>query len=293
METDKTEIQTQEEIKNQEIEIEKELLIKKEVAKKDFKELSERLKIRIEKEKFETVSNVKRIYIISAIILLIVLVINIAIWTFKVPLVFKILSGIISVPLLFALLVFIIIRLWLFGDFRTLKGNIVLKVTANYIIANFFLTQKRIVKRICLIEPDGITFLYGTGIYNVDYSCVYLDEENRPNSFYVPNLPNPLRLDFMKYLKLALDSFRHSDVENFNEDLDVIYSAENLKLFKKDKFLEEFHRDNSEALNKMIMYIIAIAVISMIAIVIIVIVLNKNPNITVVANLTSTARPNF
>ena len=105
METEKSEIQRQEELKLSQLELDKELLIKKETAKKDFKELSERLKIRIEKEKFETISNVKKIYIISLIVLIIVLIINIALWTFKIPLVFKILSGIISVPLLFALFV--------------------------------------------------------------------------------------------------------------------------------------------------------------------------------------------
>lgn len=271
-----------------------ELEKQKEQIKKETKEIenmiSEKpddIKIYLEKQKVTLQQDKKNFYISIGIILSLIFIINISLIVLKAQLIFIILGLFLTVPIFICLLIWTLLRLFLFGDFNVLRGKIIIAVSSNFIIANFLLTQKRIVKRVCLINEDGISFNVGKKKYTVDGNCIWLDENKNPNSFYVPNLPNPLKFDFVKYLKLALQQYRKQDNENFTDEIDVLYSSENLSRLKLDDYMKKMHVDRDADKNKMFIYIFILFIISIIAICVIVFFMSNKSTIIQVAQNTT------
>lgn len=156
-----------------------------------------------------------------------------------------------SIPPCIIFFIYVTVRLII--DRKRIKEAVVPIFSKNFIIANFFLTQKRIKKVLFFINEDGKSFNDGTKKYIVDREKVWLDDLNRPNSYYIPNLPNPLSFNFnglfIEYAK-AIRKFSISEkIEDLivydyeGKPIDVSYSSENLEGLKRDKFLTEMHRD--------------------------------------------------
>lgn len=180
-----------------------------------------------------------------------------------------------------------IIKFFFFGDFERLKGYILIN-SYNFVYAGFFMTQKRFMIKPYPVNNDGKTFSEGKKDYIIDKSCVWGYIKNCPILFYVPNIPNPLDFDFFKYLNNYFSRLEKGENEkNIKENLDIRYSAENLRLLKNDKLMRELHRDKSEDINKMLLYMMIMAGIFLFVIVIIILVLgNKQPQV-ILQNVTS------
>lgn len=201
----------------------------------------------------------------------------------------KLVTGFLSFFIFTGLILTIIFRLTISGDWDRIKQKIIL-IRGGYIEAIFFSTHKRIKKRYCIPAVDGRSFLLNGLPYMIDMSCVYTNEDNVPCLFYVIGIPNPLNFDFMKYLDLYFERIEKGENHlNIKEKLDVRYSSENLKLMKNDKLMADMHKDRSAEMNRLIMFFIILIGIMVFVILIIVLVTgNKTPVVNVIAqNLTN------
>lgn len=159
----------------------------------------------------------------------------------------------ICLPIVSGLGIYMLFRIITY-DKNYLTGEIVKRTSNNFIIANFFLTQKRIKKVVCKIDKDGISFIIGDCVYIIDREECWIDENNYINGFWLPNLPNQLRFDFGKQIEIALKKLsKIKDGEQVDlGDTDIFYSSQNLKKYKDDKFLAEMHEQFTPEAMKML-----------------------------------------
>ena len=174
----------------------------------------------------------------------------------------------IGFPLQLGLGAYTIIRLYL--DKNKITNEIKKVLPVNFIIAYFFLTQKKLLKRVCIIDSDGISYKIGKGRYIIDSEKVFYDENRFPCGFWLPNLPNQLGFDFSKELKRVSEvmkekGFKIEDLENEKgETIDVTYSSRNLEVFRKDKVFKEFHQHSTPETMKLVYMLLGVLSLMMI-----------------------------
>lgn len=149
-----------------------------------------------------------------------------------------------ATPLLLGIAGFLLIRFWFF-DRNRITGAVVRNVSKNFVIANFITTHRRMIKRVCQLEKDGISFKYNGERYIVDEEKCFIDDDRYPNGFWLPNLPNQLSLDIAQYIYKYLDAMRNpDDLKNFIDKngnrMDISMSSKNLEIFNKNKIFSEF-----------------------------------------------------
>lgn len=229
-----------------------------------------------------------KLYILMGFSFLFLLVLNIWNFIFNKLFIIKVVVWGFSILMLLCLIIFLFIRLVFMGDIQRLKNKIII-AQGDYIIATFFTSHKRISKRLIIPAEDGKSFDLGNKqIYIIDLDCVWMDENDIPNLHYVLGTPNPLKFDFTKYFNRYFERVENGENElNIKENLDVRYSADNLRLFKNDKIFQEMHRDTRADDEKKFWLIFIIVIVFCILILIIVLVLgNKQPVVNIVQNTT-------
>lgn len=176
-------------------------------------------------------------------------------------------------PVLLVIIGYSLIRT-LFIDRNKITGAIIKKTSKTFFVMNFFLTQKRIVQRFVQINKDGLSIDYDNGIYIIDKEETWLDEDNFPNGYFLPNFPNQLKLDFAKYL-LQISTENPNPLDADGNTIDIMYSAKNLKIFKNDKLFYEFHQQITPETMKMIAWLLILIGLMVGAIVFIIILMKK------------------
>lgn len=176
-------------------------------------------------------------------------------------------------PVFVLSLLFIIIRFVI--DQKRIKSAIVKKVAKNFIIAKFFTKNKRLEEYAIMLDKNSKSFKYAGGLYTIDLDCVFPNIDNRPCSFYVKGIPNPLKFNFEKYIEEYETNFKNNEQTKDWEGklIEVAYSSETLIDMSKDKFFHELHTSNTSG--DIAKYIIIITALFIVAIVIIIIFLGK------------------
>lgn len=181
--------------------------------------------------------------------------------------------GVIVTPVILGICGYMLIRL-IFFDKNKITGKIISNVSRNYFIMYFLKPNKRISKRICLIEKDGISILYDKSRYIIDSEKTWLDDENRPSGFWLPGLPQQLGFDFAKYL-ISISNENPNPTDNYGHKINIMYNSKNLEFFKNDKLFYEFHQQVTPETMKLLTYAFIIIGIMIFAIVLIVILTRK------------------
>jgi hypothetical protein len=171
--------------------------------------------------------------------------------------------GALFTPMFLGIAGYMLLRFFMF-DRNRLTGIVIKNVSKNFIIANFFLTQKRIIQRVSVLNPDGISFSIGDCVYIVDREEVWIDSDNHPNGYWLPNMPNQLKIDFATQLLSIMDG------KNDANKPEVTYSSKNLKVFMKDKIFYEFHNQMTPEAMKLLY--VAFGAIGLLIVAIIIIV---------------------
>lgn len=177
----------------------------------------------------------------------------------------------IVLPIFIGIIGYFIIRLLIF-DKNKVTGKIRSMISKNFIIANFFLTQKRIIKRICPIDNDGISFHIKDNRYIIEKGECWNDEDNFINGYWLPNFPNQLRLNFAKYIDKYLESIKKGNlkesVDSEGNTIDLSYSSRNLEVFRKDKLFYEMHQQITPESMKLIYICLGVIALALIGFVI-------------------------
>jgi len=215
----------------------------------------------------------KLFYIIPIFILLICGSIVVGLVLSKASAILLIFVGICISPFSLFAIIFLIIRIYL--DFSKAKEFVIKKVSKNFLIADFFQENRRLKSVVVLLNDDGRSFTYKGGLYMIEEECVWFDMFNYPHSYYLPNIPNPLKFGFQKDIKSFIDNLLSNKVGNARDKegniIDISYSSKSLQLFKKDKIFSEFHKSPDTERNIMI----ALGVVGLCVIAIVIIVLVK------------------
>lgn len=204
-------------------------------------------------------------------IVVIAIVYFLLIFIFKVSPFWLVLSGFFALPIF--LLSVLVLGVKGFLEKRNIESFVIKKLTKNFIVANFFIENKRIMRYARVINEDGKTFNFKGGIYTLDQEAIWRDDRNFPNAFYKENIPNPLKFNFKKYIEQTITKIQQGVnpvITTDNDELiDIVYSSKNLQQFKKEKMLQEFHRNPEQ--EKLIMILLGLVGASFIAIVLVVI----------------------
>lgn len=215
------------------------------------------------------VSNFKKYfkyYGLPITILLFAISITSILWAIKAPIVYIFLAVGLLFPFGLGMFIYLTIRLYL--DKHKITSTLIKAVSKNFIVANYMLSNKRVIKRVHLIDKDGISFKTGDLRYIIERDRMWYDENNYPNLFYIPNIPVPLEFNFAKYLI----HFRSNIVKNvqpekildeYQRPIDVMYTSESLETFRRDKFLKNFHSKSTPEMLKAFYWVsTAFAVVS-------------------------------
>ena len=215
--------------------------------------------------KYEKVKlTISKVYIFMPIILSLVIIGFIVLIFFKVhP--FLLLLYLFTLTPLVLIVMFII--LWrLNKDKERIKQNVIKLLTNHFIIATFFMPNHRFKRRMFRTNKDYFDF--ENGHYYLDTNAIWLDDENYINMFYFYNVPNPLLFNFKYWLSKFFENKEKKILtkDSENNELELSYSSESIKLFRKDKLLQELHKGNGLSIFE-IMLIIAVIIIIILEIV--------------------------
>lgn len=237
-------------------------------------------------EQVVIINKTKRTYLFMGIASLLLIAIDIfAVVNHNV--IFIVISAIISVIYFLIQGIILLIRIIFFGDISRLRNKIVMTFS-DYIMCHFHMTNRRKLSKPLVLNSDGKSISYGDGDYVVDEDCIEIDSAGIPHIDYIYGIPNPLKYDKEKYLNEYFKNIREGHPEkNIQLQMDVRYSAKNLRLLKNDKILEEMHRDKSGEIGRLVLFMFLEALIFCFLIFVIVIVMSKNPQVTVMMNTTT------
>lgn len=151
-----------------------------------------------------------------------------------------------------------IIIIWrAYKDKHRIKATIIKLLTNHYIIANIFYPNQRLKRRTFRTAKDF--FGFDEGDYYIDNKAVWLDEENQVNLFYFYNIPNPLLFNFIsnlaKFFQLKKEKPMETMIDKENNVLEVSYSSESIRLFRKDKLLKELHKGDTLTIGEIIVIV--------------------------------------
>ena len=233
---------------------------KKKQLKKDIKNIKTTYKVK---------SNKKWFYILPIINIIGFTGIFFILWASNISVLWRFLYLFIAIPMILLSLVFLIGRIAL--DFKVIKGHVVQFVTKNYIVAKFYKENKRTEDVVVVLDSDSKTFKHNNGIYIVDLETIWYDRKNRPTAYYNLGMPNPIRFDFDSVIKKSQAAMKkgQATIEHMGETVDITYSSKNLEQFKKEKILNEFHKDPEAT--KMLMFALGLVALCILAIILIVI----------------------
>ena len=219
--------------------------------------------------------------------LIVLPLITVSLFLFKVKILYIILFFIIFVPCFLFLIIANLIRLYIIWG--KVADWFVLNLNFNKAIvrANFFLDNKRIVRKYFIYSGREIE--YQKGLYMIDEKAIHIDSDNIPNVYYRFGCPNPiifnLTKEFEVYKKAVEDTpkgFIISAKGLIGQFLDLSYSSENLRLFKDDKIFSELHKaDKIDGMQLLIIGLIVVAII-----LIVVVLMGKGGNSQATAPVT-------
>jgi hypothetical protein len=187
---------------------------------------------------------ISRIYMVVPIIITLLIIGFMALWYFHAHPFLIILYIFLVIPVIS--LVFFIFLWRAYKDKHRIKATLIKAITNHFIIATFFYENHRIKRRMFRTARDF--FGFENGDYYMDTRSVWLDDENYINLFYFAGIPNPLLFNFKTWIsKFFINKNSNPPTitkdENGNE-IEVSYSSESIKLFRKDKLLQELHKGN-------------------------------------------------
>ncbi len=217
-----------------------------------LKKIKLRMDVPIPKTEYKTPNKTKKYYLIPISIIILTIIFLFLVFMSNIHFLYKIMISILLTPVFIGMSMYFIIRIY--WDRKKIQSKIIKNLSKNFIIANFFLTQKRIIKRVCLIKDDGISFNIKDKLYILDFEKIWYDENNYPNSFYIPNYPNPLGFDFLKHFKGFIEQLKKGEEfkDEYGNLVDVTYDSQSLDKFKKDKFFTEMHKQITPEMLKII-----------------------------------------
>lgn len=228
-----------------------------------------------DKVKYQVKSKTKYYYLVPLANIFGSLLILALFFVFQIKLLYTLLYVIFVFPFFFLSGIFFFIRLYL--DKNKISGFIIKRLSKNYIIANMFKENKRLVKIVRKLDKEGKGFNYKEGFYCIDMDAIWFDQDNRPNSLYLENIPNPLIFEFSKNIKTFISEVLSSTpkiaTDSDGKLIDISFSATTLQLLKKDKIFKDLQR-NPES-EKLVMILVGVIVLMLIALVIIVLVVSK------------------
>lgn len=185
---------------------------------------------------------------------------------------FTILFIIFTLPVFFILFLYLAVRLFL--DRRKINKKIIPVFTKNFIILNFLTNNKKIIEILSLINSDGISTTVGKRDYMIDKEEIWYDEKNYPNSFYFPELPNPLRISAKTTIENYFKLINSPDFDLSKAiETDIAFSSTNLQLFKKDKIFTDLNKREDFVDSKFMYLLIGIVAFLILTIIILVVVL--------------------
>ena len=183
---------------------------------------------------------------------------------------------VIAIPVFLSGIVGLAIKL--FFDRKKISDKVTELLSKNYIIADFYTSSKRIISAVRPINSDGISFSIGKREYTVDKEEIWYDSKKRPHSFYLPELPTPIKFNFAKTIGAYFEKVKEARkdktalYQNTVEN-DLAFSSLNLQLLKKDKIFKDLNTQEGTVSQKTMssMMVFAGAVIFVMLVVIIVI----------------------
>lgn len=247
------------------------------------------VEIPIPKPKIKVQNKTPYHYIFTGILLLLSICSVLIPAIFGVNIIFIVIISIFMFPVFSVSLLYLAVRIYI--DWNKIKGVLIVNLPTEYIILNFFMPQKKIKKVIALINNDGVSCNVGKRKYIVEQDCIWLDDKGRPNQYHLPNIPNPIKFNFGKYLeeffKALKDGIKNAktgdniveqiqlELEKLkdwdNKPVDIAYSSENLEKLKNDKIFSEFHEKPS--MNDIMKVVVVMSILLGIALLIILIAL--------------------
>lgn len=195
---------------------------------------------------------------------------------FKVNFVYIIIVGLFTFPIFFVSLIILIIRFYL--DRHLVTGQIISNISKNYIRAEFLLPQRRSRTLFKRINKDGLTFSIGKQDYVIDSEAIITNEHNQPKSFYLPNIPLPLKFNYEPILKEFSKAFGEGKEglkrfrEKYDNIVDFSLSSENLNIIKRNNLFKPMLQHTTPEQMKIIIGLIIVLGIAFIAILVIVII---------------------
>lgn len=176
-----------------------------------------------------------------------------------------IIAMIILTPFLVVGLVLIGIRLFL--DRHRIKHKVVTRLTKNYVVARFYLPQKRYIDRTCVMNKDQLSFDLGKQTYIVEKEKIWFNEEGHPVINYLPDLPNPIGFDIETYMLKYAKAFNEGDLKTFVDNkgnvIDLSFTSSNLHTFKRTKMFA----DLMERMTPEMMKIVTLLIITIMALI--------------------------
>lgn len=250
----------------------------------------DKLKSIIDKD-FEIVENyrrkISRAYVICGLILVVLIGILIALFVARVFIIWIILYIIFASIVFFFCIAILIIRLIMDKD--RIQNAITHKLNKHCLKITIFKPNRKKVSFYVNIIKDY--FIYDGGEYFINEKCIWMDDENIPNSHYFYGIPNPLMLNFRsnieKYMKYFTDKTKGLNPEKVYSDgyeIELGYNSENVKLLRQDNFINQLHGASNIGIKDILFYVFLFIII-----VLQIIVLLKNPvAVTTVADTTKT-----
>lgn len=243
----------------------------------EYEILKKEMEKPIERTGFKKPSIFKKFYAIPLGLIGIFVTLFILLLIFQVHKIYIFVLAIFTLPVAFIIFLYGLARLYI--DKKRIKNKIIpILPDKKFIVANFFLPQKRIIRELFLINDDGKSFNSGKDkVYIIDYEKIWYDTENYPNSYYLPNLPNPMSFNFGGQIQEYAELLKqYKTVENITfkdwsgKDVDISYSSQNLGELKKDKFVNELHRDQEamKEFKQIVGFMVIIIVLLIVALII-------------------------
>lgn len=200
-------------------------------------------------------------WILGVLLSLIPVISLVIIFILRLPIWMNIVIAIFSFPIMVIGLILLIWRYY--KDKHKIKKAVVTQLVDNFVIARFYLPQKRVIERVCLLNKDGISFSLGQSTYLVEEEKIWFNDNNHPVINYLPNIPNPIGFKFEDFLYKYTLAFNQGELDKFLDDegnmIDLSFTSQNLHTFKKNKlFADLMERITPEMMKIVTLLIFAI-----------------------------------
>lgn len=151
-------------------------------------------------------------------------------------------------------------------DLKKKVNEVKVWASAKYVIGIFFLENRILDITLNKIDVDGMIH-YRKLPYMVDKSASFLTTSKLMILFYVTNIPNPLKFNFRTYIEAYAEKLRKPEkliLDFENKEVDVAFSSENLRDFKKANLFKNFFKDYVTEANKLVFALIGMVTVILI-----------------------------